>query len=65
MNTLLVWAGAICYELVNQDFLAIDPSDPKYSDVTSILLDPSCSGSGQGEGGRRRRSPCRLVEHRP
>ncbi|CAN0422474.1 unnamed protein product, partial [Discosporangium mesarthrocarpum] len=29
-----------------QDFLEVDVHDPKYSQVTSILLDPSCSGSG-------------------
>lgn len=29
-----------------QDFLKVDPSDPTYSNVGAILLDPSCSGSG-------------------
>ncbi|CAH8627320.1 unnamed protein product [Schistosoma bovis] len=28
------------------DFLSIDPYNPKFSNVQSILLDPSCSGSG-------------------
>nr|CAX82436.1 Putative methyltransferase NSUN5 [Schistosoma japonicum] len=28
------------------DFLSVDPYDPKFSNVQSILLDPSCSGSG-------------------
>ncbi|XP_075761138.1 28S rRNA (cytosine-C(5))-methyltransferase [Pelodiscus sinensis] len=46
MSTMLVRAGATCCELANQDFLAVDPRDPKYSKVTYILLDPSCSGSG-------------------
>nr|XP_042713648.1 28S rRNA (cytosine-C(5))-methyltransferase isoform X2 [Chrysemys picta bellii] len=46
MSTMLVRAGASCCELANQDFLTVDPSDPKYSNVTYILLDPSCSGSG-------------------
>ncbi|XP_067393861.1 28S rRNA (cytosine-C(5))-methyltransferase [Emydura macquarii macquarii] len=46
MSTMLVRAGANCYELANQDFLTVDPRDPKYSNVTYILLDPSCSGSG-------------------
>ncbi|KAM9118005.1 28S rRNA (cytosine-C(5))-methyltransferase [Pangshura tecta] len=46
MSTMLVRAGASCCELANQDFLTVDPSDPKYSHVTYILLDPSCSGSG-------------------
>ncbi|KAJ3828230.1 S-adenosyl-L-methionine-dependent methyltransferase [Lentinula raphanica] len=31
---------------VNDDFLKVDPMDLKYSQVTHILLDPSCSGSG-------------------
>ena len=30
----------------NCDFLGVNVTDPKYSNVTSILLDPSCSGSG-------------------
>ncbi|CAN0502775.1 unnamed protein product [Ectocarpus sp. 12 AP-2014] len=29
-----------------QDFLEVDPADRRYSKVTAILLDPSCSGSG-------------------
>lgn len=32
--------------LVGQDFLALDPTDEKFKDVTGLLLDPSCSGSG-------------------
>ncbi|KAF8802546.1 S-adenosyl-L-methionine-dependent methyltransferase [Phlegmacium glaucopus] len=31
---------------INADFLTMDPSDPQFSSVTHILLDPSCSGSG-------------------
>ncbi|XP_061460610.1 28S rRNA (cytosine-C(5))-methyltransferase isoform X1 [Rhineura floridana] len=46
MSTMLVRAGATCYQLAHQDFLATDPEDPKYSCVRYILLDPSCSGSG-------------------
>jgi 25S rRNA (cytosine2278-C5)-methyltransferase len=29
-----------------QDFLKIDPTSNQYRDVTALLLDPSCSGSG-------------------
>eukprot|EP00903_Cladosiphon_okamuranus_P019714 g18116.t1 len=29
-----------------QDFLEVNPADRRYSKVTAILLDPSCSGSG-------------------
>lgn len=30
----------------NSDFLSVNVTDPKYANVTAILLDPSCSGSG-------------------
>ena len=30
----------------NEDFFEIDPTSEDYKDVTHILLDPSCSGSG-------------------
>ncbi|RVX72027.1 hypothetical protein B0A52_04625 [Exophiala mesophila] len=32
--------------LAKQDFLALSPNDSRFSDVTHLLLDPSCSGSG-------------------
>jgi putative methyltransferase len=32
--------------LPGQDFLALDPNDARFANVTAILLDPSCSGSG-------------------
>ncbi|EAS28029.3 NOL1/NOP2/sun domain-containing protein [Coccidioides immitis RS] len=32
--------------LAGQDFLALDPEDPRFKNVTGLLLDPSCSGSG-------------------
>ncbi|MGH0155640.1 UNVERIFIED_CONTAM: hypothetical protein FKN15_059527 [Acipenser sinensis] len=47
MSTLLLRAGVTCHELANQDFLTLNPEDPKYSQVEYILLDPSCSGSGK------------------
>ncbi|NWU73319.1 NSUN5 methyltransferase, partial [Pterocles burchelli] len=46
MNTMLMRAGVTGFQLAQQDFLTVDPADPKYSKVTYILLDPSCSGSG-------------------
>ncbi|XP_050764859.1 28S rRNA (cytosine-C(5))-methyltransferase [Gymnogyps californianus] len=46
MNTMLMRAGVTGFQLAQQDFLTVDPGDPKYSKVTYILLDPSCSGSG-------------------
>ena len=32
--------------VTNDDFLTIDVHSPRYANVTSVLLDPSCSGSG-------------------
>ncbi|KAK5047808.1 hypothetical protein LTR84_006473 [Exophiala bonariae] len=32
--------------LERQDFLALNPQDPRFVNVTHLLLDPSCSGSG-------------------
>jgi putative methyltransferase len=32
--------------LQGQDFLALDPEDERFENVTGLLLDPSCSGSG-------------------
>jgi 25S rRNA (cytosine2278-C5)-methyltransferase len=32
--------------LAKQDFLALDPDDARFTNVTHLLLDPSCSGSG-------------------
>ncbi|XP_066507775.1 probable 28S rRNA (cytosine-C(5))-methyltransferase isoform X2 [Hoplias malabaricus] len=46
MSTLLLRAGVTCHLLANQDFLKVDPLSPEYKNVTHILLDPSCSGSG-------------------
>lgn len=39
-------AGCKNVETNCQDFLQVQPSDPAFSQVTHILLDPSCSGSG-------------------
>ena len=33
-------------QVSNEDFLSVDVHSSKYKDVTCILLDPSCSGSG-------------------
>ncbi|RZC15162.1 putative 28S rRNA (cytosine-C(5))-methyltransferase isoform B [Glycine soja] len=33
-------------QVLNDDFLNLNPKDPSYSKVKAILLDPSCSGSG-------------------
>ncbi|BAT77981.1 hypothetical protein VIGAN_02059900, partial [Vigna angularis var. angularis] len=39
-------SGASNIQVLNEDFLNINPKDPSYSKVNAILLDPSCSGSG-------------------
>ncbi|KAG1747086.1 S-adenosyl-L-methionine-dependent methyltransferase [Suillus paluster] len=46
LKMMLSKAACRNVEAVNADFLTIDPSHPKYSLATHILLDPSCSGSG-------------------
>jgi len=47
-----------------QDFLAVDPEDPKYANVRAILLDPSCSGSGMQRSLERRVRPTHCDEAR-
>ncbi|KAI2790658.1 hypothetical protein POX_c03504 [Penicillium oxalicum] len=42
----LAGADPMVTVLQGQDFLALDPDDPQYENVTGLLLDPSCSGSG-------------------
>ncbi|KAM0789834.1 hypothetical protein ACM66B_006681 [Microbotryomycetes sp. NB124-2] len=39
-------AGATTVSPMNTDFLSIKPDDPKIKNITHILVDPSCSGSG-------------------
>ncbi|KAJ4480079.1 S-adenosyl-L-methionine-dependent methyltransferase [Lentinula aciculospora] len=46
LKTMLSNAKCQNVEPVNADFLTVNPMDIKYSKVTHILLDPSCSGSG-------------------
>ncbi|KAI0312107.1 S-adenosyl-L-methionine-dependent methyltransferase [Amylostereum chailletii] len=46
LKTMLAKAGCANTEPLNIDFLTTDPADAKFSQVTHILLDPSCSGSG-------------------
>ncbi len=44
----LTTAAGVGNRLKNKlaDFLTVDPFDPEYAQVTHILCDPSCSGSG-------------------
>ncbi|GAA5902207.1 rRNA (cytosine-C5-)-methyltransferase RCM1 [Sporobolomyces salmoneus] len=39
-------ADATNVQPMNVDFLSLNPEDPKFKNVTHILVDPSCSGSG-------------------
>ena len=39
-------AGYVVTVLAQQDFLALDPNNARFRNVTHLLLDPSCSGSG-------------------
>jgi putative methyltransferase len=39
-------ADSVVTVLAKQDFLALDPDDARFTNVTHLLLDPSCSGSG-------------------
>jgi len=47
MRALLKKTGADCVSATHEDFLRVDPHDPEYKDVKYILVDPSCSGSGE------------------
>eukprot|EP00494_Astrolonche_serrata_P002059 UN02065 len=38
--------GADHVQIFHQDFLETDPSDPQFTNITTALVDPSCSGSG-------------------
>lgn len=48
LHKMMVVAGAetVVTILAKQDFLALDPGDARFKNVTHLLLDPSCSGSG-------------------
>lgn len=47
LENMVQKAGASTVNVLpRQDFLALNPKDPRFSRVTHLLLDPSCSGSG-------------------
>ena len=46
MRTMLTKAGVTNCEILQSDFLKVFTKNPKYAQVTHILVDPSCSGSG-------------------
>lgn len=48
LQKMVSLAGADTFVTImqGQDFLALDPTDPQFENVSGLLLDPSCSGSG-------------------
>ncbi|KAK6387075.1 hypothetical protein LTS17_000341 [Exophiala oligosperma] len=50
LTTMMIKSGATSSStvtvLAGQDFLKLDPQDRRFQNVTHVLLDPSCSGSG-------------------
>ncbi|GIJ83329.1 hypothetical protein Asppvi_002148 [Aspergillus pseudoviridinutans] len=48
LQKMVAAAGAdnVVTVLQGQDFLALDPTEDRFANVTGLLLDPSCSGSG-------------------
>ena len=48
LQSMVTLAGAekVVVVKAGQDFLRLDPIDPQWNNIGSILLDPSCSGSG-------------------
>lgn len=53
--------------LARQDFLKLDPADPRFKSVGALLLDPSCSGSGivGRDDGEAEKSPCLVLPRTP
>ena len=46
LRKLVALRGATCVRPKLADFMTVDPANEAYSQVTHILLDPSCSSSG-------------------
>lgn len=46
LREMMVLKGATIVQTKHMSFLNADPTDPAYSAVTHIMLDPSCSSSG-------------------
>ena len=51
LQTMVDRSGATCIKVQCRDFLKVDPNDPLYAGVEYILVDPSCSGSGNVDNG--------------
>ncbi|KAG0148018.1 hypothetical protein CROQUDRAFT_42007 [Cronartium quercuum f. sp. fusiforme G11] len=46
LKQMVAKAGCTNVECILGDFLSVKTNDPRFENVTHILLDPSCSGSG-------------------
>ncbi|XP_038060724.1 28S rRNA (cytosine-C(5))-methyltransferase-like [Patiria miniata] len=46
LSKMTALSGATNVEIINQDFLKVNPGEERFSNVRYILMDPSCSGSG-------------------
>lgn len=46
LKEMINLAGCTNVECIHGDFLAISPADRRFKNVTRIMVDPSCSGSG-------------------
>ena len=50
MRRMCAKAGASCVQIASCDFLEVDAHDLKYANVEYVIVDPSCSGSGEHYG---------------
>ena len=46
LQSQLSKAGVKCSQVIHKDFLSVKPDDEAYCEVSHVLVDPSCSGSG-------------------
>ncbi|OAW00204.1 hypothetical protein PTTG_25200 [Puccinia triticina 1-1 BBBD Race 1] len=46
LQEMIKLAGCTNVQCINGDFLAVDHSDARFQNVSHIMVDPSCSGSG-------------------
>ncbi|PLW13503.1 hypothetical protein PCANC_15609 [Puccinia coronata f. sp. avenae] len=46
LSEMVKLAGCTNVQCIHGDFLAVDPCDERFKNVSHIMVDPSCSGSG-------------------
>ncbi|CAI9730894.1 28S rRNA (cytosine-C(5))-methyltransferase-like [Octopus vulgaris] len=46
LKDFITKTGSEIVETIWEDFMMLDPADPRFKDVEFILVDPSCTGSG-------------------